>query len=940
MSAQIYLILTLLLLALCPSLRSQGYTITNLVGTNGPSNSQVNVIYLDSDSMLWLGTGNTVERFDGNAYLCYTFKEQPLLKGENIISSLVQTAPYAYWAGNKKGVWRLNHDTRLLERAFAEEVNFPVNKLDRDDRGNLYIGTANGLYIYDGGEGLQHILFDKSVGNENNHLLDIHVRSEKEVWWLLSDGLVFCNPSAGITTKYPYSTEKSSVSKFTCLLRVDDQLYIGTEKQGVVVFDLKKHRYFSLCHDWASAVSCLTYDPDGVLGVGTTNDGIFLISLKDRQVIYSGHYNEKGNEGLVSNCISSMLIYDKDVWVGTKFYVGWNHLDYHNPLFGIYGRGDFTSRDIPIRSFLRTGEYVFLGTREGFYVIDEHTGTRRHYAMGKPGADNLRSNLIFSFYRYNNQYLIGTYRSGIYLFDPHTGSLSLHPLFHPLDNSDIFMFLTDEHNDLWIASLNGLYHYRAATQELKGYAPSNSSIPGDIVYCILIDSRKRFWVATNKGVALFDRKTEKFITPVLPDSLNSDKDIVEFVYEDRSGHLFLGTLGGDLFVTDKDLKSCTRLFSKTELVVENIMQDNDGRFWIGTDKGVLRMEENFKGIVCYSGTDEIPVLMANPGTALMKDDAGKIWMAGVKGLVCINPAVGYYPSAIRITDVIVDGKSKFGIETADRSVIRVSDGERNVTFCFSLKDCNSILPHTLEYKLEGYEQNWQTIRGKGEISYFNLPPGNYTFKIRRLLNDASMAQMGVSIPSKVEAWQWTLGIFLLLTVAYAVARRIRRQKKELVSVGELPSPVPSPDVDVAEAVLNKAGNEPKNDLRLSEEELQEMIRTVKRYMETKKPYLDVDFKQADMAQATGYSIYMLSRMFNLYMNTGYYEYVNNYRVEEFKSLVKQGEHKKYTLGTLAGKCGFKAQASFFRAFRKQTGMTPNEYIRQRDVESETTIINL
>ena len=65
---------------------------------------------------------------------------------------------------------------------------------------------------------------------------------------------------------------------------------------------------------------------------------------------------------------------------------------------------------------------------------------------------------------------------------------------------------------------------------------------------------------------------------------------------------------------------------------------------------------------------------------------------------------------------------------------------------------------------------------------------------------------------------------------------------------------------------------------------------------------------------------------------GYYDIVNSYRVEQFKQAGSEGIHKKYSLVTLAEKCGFKSKASFFRAFKKFTGTTPNEYIQQFDKE--------
>ena len=121
-------------------------------------------------------------------------------------------------------------------------------------------------------------------------------------------------------------------------------------------------------------------------------------------------------------------------------------------------------------------------------------------------------------------------------------------------------------------------------------------------------------------------------------------------------------------------------------------------------------------------------------------------------------------------------------------------------------------------------------------------------------------------------------------------------------------------------------------MKLSEKEASEVIDALKKYMQEQQAYLNVDLKQSEVAVAIGYPTYLLSAIFTHYLKMGYYDFVNSYRVEQFKQSVSEGKHKKYTLVTLAEKCGFKSKASFFRAFKKFTGTTPNEYIQQFDKE--------
>ena len=81
------------------------------------------------------------------------------------------------------------------------------------------------------------------------------------------------------------------------------------------------------------------------------------------------------------------------------------------------------------------------------------------------------------------------------------------------------------------------------------------------------------------------------------------------------------------------------------------------------------------------------------------------------------------------------------------------------------------------------------------------------------------------------------------------------------------------------------------------------------------PYRNPDLKIADLATMTGVTSHALSYFFNQYLKKNYYDYINEYRVEEFKRLIVDEQYAKYTLEALAEVCGFSSRASFFRYFK-------------------------
>lgn len=115
--------------------------------------------------------------------------------------------------------------------------------------------------------------------------------------------------------------------------------------------------------------------------------------------------------------------------------------------------------------------------------------------------------------------------------------------------------------------------------------------------------------------------------------------------------------------------------------------------------------------------------------------------------------------------------------------------------------------------------------------------------------------------------------------------------------------------------------------RLTEEECKELHKKLVAYVEKEKPYINPDLKMGDLASALDTSSHSLSYLLNQYLNQSYYDFINEYRVTQFKKMVADSQYSRYTLTALAELCGFSSRASFFRSFKKSTGVTPNEYIR-------------
>ncbi|NMM48330.1 helix-turn-helix domain-containing protein [Marinigracilibium pacificum] len=106
-----------------------------------------------------------------------------------------------------------------------------------------------------------------------------------------------------------------------------------------------------------------------------------------------------------------------------------------------------------------------------------------------------------------------------------------------------------------------------------------------------------------------------------------------------------------------------------------------------------------------------------------------------------------------------------------------------------------------------------------------------------------------------------------------------------------------------------------------------------KYISSEKPYLINDLKMQDLVESTGITYKRISEVFNKNYNKTFYEVMNEYRLEEAKSLIKQGFYKKHTLNYLAEQAGFNSKTTFNRIFKKYTGYTPSDYIKHIEEEN-------
>ncbi|MPM20874.1 hypothetical protein SDC9_67312 [bioreactor metagenome] len=328
----------------------------------------------------------------------------------------------------------------------------------------------------------------------------------------------------------------------------------------------------------------------------------------------------------------------------------------------------------------------------------------------------------------------------------------------------------------------------------------------------------------------------------------------------------------------------------------------------------------------YNFSDGLPSPIFTNGTAY-KDPKGVLWFGNTKGLIYLHPArlkdVRRHPYKIVLTDVLVNGSPIDSLtrkDYAQTGELSFAHNQNNVTFRFVNLSYTDPATMVYEYKMEGNDEEWHLLNGNNEVSYYDLPPGNYTFLVRIPGDESSTVSVSVNIALMYSLWFW---LFIVTCVAFAgvIVYHYRKEKSYLPKI--------SISLEEQTNILGeeKLHEEKYKTNRLTDEECNLLHQKVRTYMEEKRPFVNPDLKIADLAKAVDTSSYSLSFLFNQFLNQSYYDFVNEYRIAEFKKMANDARYAKYTLTALAELCGFSSRASFFRTFKKSTGITPNEYIR-------------
>ena len=366
--------------------------------------------------------------------------------------------------------------------------------------------------------------------------------------------------------------------------------------------------------------------------------------------------------------------------------------------------------------------------------------------------------------------------------------------------------------------------------------------------------------------------------------------------------------------------------------VMSIVEDpKNGGLWFATQRGLLyiKEEENYHKI--FSLYDGIPGYIFNSPVQITDDNT--IWWGNECGLVCYDAAKSWSEIGTKevqppvITSISVAGRPLCPGETLmpvsapfiDEVFLSVNDN--NISFTFSALNYAVENTDLYEYCLEEYDKEWKTLMKGNQVSYTELPVGDYMFRVRAASNPAAIKAVRVVVAGNTPFIRWivvlSVVVCCILIYFYSGLLGKYRTMKEYINK------------KTESSEENRKEKYQKS--RMEEKTAMLIIGKLNECMEKDRLYLNPDLKLQDVAKVVKCNTGELSQVLNMFMNIGFTDYVNKYRIDEFIKRIQDKSASRYTLVSLSEQCGFSSRTSFFRSFKKFKGMSPAEYIKEHGI---------
>jgi signal transduction histidine kinase/ligand-binding sensor domain-containing protein/CheY-like chemotaxis protein len=777
--------------------RFDGYEFT--AHSNDPDNphsishNYIWSLLVDRKGNLWAGShggGLNLYHRETDSFERFVFDPaKPNSLPNNSVLSLMEDSHGQLWVGTRAGLCRYDpvenafHTVSLEHEGFSAVNINSVRCIVEDKRtGLLWVGTSDGLYAYDPATGGKRLFLlsrvNPAMGDGRNSINDVLIDEEGAFWLISENGLlrftpkiksISVNDSGAIS--YPeliyYRHDASNPSsilsnRLRCaIMDSAGAIWLGSA-EGLDRFDRSRGVAEHYVHSPAdpdsiggNLIQRLFIDRQGSLWVATYNGSISRSLPQDKPFVVFRHILYEENS-LSNNTANSLCFDQKDrLWVATAD--GLNRFD--GKQWTVFRHDPAIAASLPSNN-----------------VATVRSDSQGDLWVGTPqeGLARFRNGVFERFVRSidDQEHENGT--------------------IHPYSGNQINCLYLDRLGRLWVGARSHGLDLRT-NEGFENFAPitdkntkrlTDNAIPG------LLDEHGGLWYGTElRGLLRLDPKTgiaeSFFMNPANPDS--SENTNIYVVHPDGNGSLWVGSITG-LHRFNLTTRTFERHYNKKTGLpgdsVMSIIDDNLGNLWLGTSSGLGRFDPVTGNCRAYDRSDGLPSNQFLIRSAA-RDKKGRLYFGTNAGVVAFNPLHfknNLKPPKVVLTNFELFDRSvqSFGkgapLDAAIHSASLITLRQEMSVFSLRFSALDYIAPGKNQYSfmMEGFDADWRfTSADRRSVTYTNLSPGHYVFRVRASNNDGVWNEKPTSIEVLILPPWWKHPLFratvVILLVGFLLA---------------------------------------------------------------------------------------------------------------------------------------------------------------------------
>ena len=773
------------------------------------SNSLINKIFQDNEGFIWIATENGLNKFDGTKFSIYKHsKDDSTSIKNNYVRTVFEDSDANFWVGCINGLMIYDRATN----SFCEIDMFRdgkavaphVTSIIETHEGDILV-TTSGHGLFSRKKDEQHFNNNSELSNRlsSNYLFLVYEDSAGNLW-IGSDnnGLNFYSPATG-EIKKKSDTDGIVGNNITSIIEDENgNIFVGTLTHGLYRYEkqIKKFKKVMYPGNLYLPVKTMLLSKENILYVGTDGQGLKVYN-SEKDIVEDYEINT-GPLDFTKGKIHS-IVQDKDnnLWLGI-FQKGIIFIPGTEKKFVYHGYKSFKNNVIgsgSVMSIYKDSDGIkWVGVdNEGIYGINEGGEQIMHY-MPTTSSSSI-SGVILSIFEDSDKNLwVGSYTKGLAKMNKQTGACLYIPEF--LDEK-IYCIAEDNEKNLLLGTYgSGFYKMNIKDGKITRYESQKSEnddfsvdeLSNDWINDILVDSKGLIWLAHYKGASCYNPGKNTFIN-----YLNSNtivpKTIAYTLCEDSKGNIWIGTSEG-LYVfnvKDESVKMYTVKDGLPNDVICGICEDAGGNMWVSTFLGISKFIPGENRFINYYAGDG---LQGNEFTrgARFKDNSGKLYFGGINGVS------SFYPEEITetkkelkilITDFYLSnhairqgdksgGKDIITTSVLDAEQFVLSNNDNNFSIEFSTLEYANPERIVYQYMIKELGSEWiVSYPGVNRVTYTNLAPGIYTFMLQARDYDnyskIKTVKIIITPPWYQSLWAYIVYTLLFMLLAVFVVNYIR-----------------------------------------------------------------------------------------------------------------------------------------------------------------------